>query len=487
MTQIGYKWEPIKDLPEDWEKMESETLRNLSFLWKEQRNKLSSETISLFTTELQRRWAIETGLLERLYELDQGITYTMIELGIDAVDIPHNATNKPPSYVKSLIKDQESVVEGLFDYVKGQRPLTLSYIKEMHSALTKSQKTVEAIDTLGKPVMVPLERGKWKTHMNNPTRADGQIHEYCPPIHVEDEMERLILWHNEHIENGVPPEIEAAWLHHRFTQIHPFQDGNGRIARALATLVFLQKGWFPLVINNEDRSKYIEQLEQADYGDLRPLVSFFIQLAENAFIRALSLSETVISSQRTTENVFKAIQKTISDKASSLHEYNEHAVSLANELISIGFEEFHEINQRLNRLEIKDHDHSFSVSESTNENKHWFRNQLYEIGSRFDYYVNLEKYHKWIRLNLKNNRNCSIVLSIHSVSRNFSGVMAGIMFLEYRERVENNDVTIDGPYPLCDKPYLFTSEDHKENIAASFKEWVHTGLMNGLVMWQQKI
>ena len=33
-------------------------------------------------------------------------------------------------------------------------------------------------------------------------------------------------------------EIEATWLHHRFTQIHPFQDGNGRVARALASLVF---------------------------------------------------------------------------------------------------------------------------------------------------------------------------------------------------------------------------------------------------------
>ena len=43
------------------------------------------------------------------------------------------------------------------------------------------------------------------------------------------------------------PEVEAAWLHHRFGQIHPFQDGNGRVARALATMIFLRAGFVPLV------------------------------------------------------------------------------------------------------------------------------------------------------------------------------------------------------------------------------------------------
>ncbi len=486
MSKSGYKWESIQELPSNWKEMESETLKNLSSLWEEQKIKLNPTAISLFNAKLQRQWAIETGLLERLYELDKGITYTMIEFGIDAIDIPHGATNKPPAYVKSLIKDQQSVVEGLFECIKGNRPLGLSYIKEMHSVLTKSQKQTEAVDTLGNHIMVPLEKGKWKTHPNNPTRPDGQIHEYCPPISVQDEMDKLIQWHNKHVNCGVTPEVEAAWLHHRFTQIHPFQDGNGRIARALATLVFLQNGWFPLVITNENRKEYIDSLEKADYGDLKPLVAFFTQLAKDAFIRALSISETVISSQRTTENVLTAIQKTIFDKTTSNHQYNERAVSLADAMIEISCNEFDEISQRLGTLEIPDSHYSFSVAKSSHDTEHWFRGQIYKIGDAFDYYVNLEKYHKWVRLRLRNRRNCSIILSIHSVSRNFSGVMAGIMFLEYRENVEGY-VNIDGPYALSEKPYLFTANDHKEKISLPFRDWVHTGLMNGLVMWQQKI
>lgn len=483
MSQVGYKWKSIENLPSDWKEMESETLKNLSILWKEQKNKLDIETINLFTAKLKRKWAVETGLLEKLYELEKGITYTMIEFGIDAIDIPHNATNKSPNYVKSLIKDQQFVVEGLFEYVKGNRSLTQSYIKEIHATLTKSQNTTDAVDTLGNHISVLLEKGKWKTHQNNPTRPDGQIHEYCPPIHVQDEIDKLIQWHAEHID--VAPEVEAAWFHHRFTQIHPFQDGNGRVARALATLIFLQSGWFPLVITNENRKVYIDGLEKADYGDLKPLVAFFTQLAKDAFISAISISETLISNQRTTENVLTAIQKTISDKSINIQQHNNRAISLADTIIKIGSTEFNEIAERLN-TKIYDTHYSFSVHESSKISEHWFREQIYKITDNFDYYVNLEAYHKWIRLKLKNSRDCSIILSLHSVSRNFSGVMAAIIFLEYREKIEGY-ISIDGPYSLSEKPYIFTANDDEEKVSLSFKEWVHTNLLNGLVMWQQKI
>ena len=79
-------------------------------------------------------------------------------------------------------------------------------------------------------------------------------------------MDRLLAMHREHGQRGVAPEVEAAWLHHRFTQIHPFQDGNGRVARALATLVMIRAGWFPLVVTDAGRADYIEALEIADGG-----------------------------------------------------------------------------------------------------------------------------------------------------------------------------------------------------------------------------
>ena len=105
-------------------------------------------------------------------------------------------------------------------------------------------------------------------------------------------MDRLIELHEAHV--SVPPEVEAAWLHHRFTQIHPFQDGNGRIARALATLVFVKAGWFPLVVRNEELALYLDALEQADRGDLRELVKLFAGLQKDELIKALSVEPSLI-------------------------------------------------------------------------------------------------------------------------------------------------------------------------------------------------
>ena len=86
------------------------------------------------------------------------------------------------------------------------------------------------IDSLGTRTKTAVLKGEYKKLPNSPSREDGSIHEYCPPVHVALEMEKLVGFHKEHERLGVPPEVEAAWLHHRFTQIHPFQDGNGRVA-----------------------------------------------------------------------------------------------------------------------------------------------------------------------------------------------------------------------------------------------------------------
>ena len=79
-------------------------------------------------------------------------------------------------------------------------------------------------------------------------------------------MDRLVAMHAAH--DDVEAEISAAWLHHRFVQIHPFSDGNGRVARSLATLVLIQRGGFPFVVLRDEKNAYIETLRAADDGDI---------------------------------------------------------------------------------------------------------------------------------------------------------------------------------------------------------------------------
>ena len=285
---MSQEWSPILDYETKPEDLADKELRALSGVWVEQRSRLSeSDSISKFTERLKREWAIETGLIERLYTLDRGITELMIERGVRAAFIPHHVADDP-GHIVAMIGDQEDAVESVFTFVKGDRQLSTSYIKELHQVFTRHQEFVEGRDPSGRKVQVPLIRGDYKRQPNNPTRPDGTIHPYCPPEQVASEMDRLIELHWAH--HDVAPEVEAAWLHHRFTQIHPFQDGNGRIARALATLIFVKADWLPLVVRDSERDRYIDALEAADRGDLKPLVSFFAGLQKREFVNALGIA-----------------------------------------------------------------------------------------------------------------------------------------------------------------------------------------------------
>ena len=240
-TPVHHRWAPIEDY-RSGDDLAVEELRALGLVWQEQRTRLENlEQYRKFEDRLRREWAIETGLIERLYTFDRGITLLLVERGIEASLIPAGQNTDPDSVV-SMISDHEAAVETLFDFIAGGRLLSVSYVKELHALMTRSQEFVEGVDALGRNASTPLLHGEFKKWPNNPSRTDGKLHEYCPPEQVGSEMDRLVALHNQH--EGVAPEVEAAWLHHRFSQIHPFQDGNGRIARALSTLVFIKAGWF---------------------------------------------------------------------------------------------------------------------------------------------------------------------------------------------------------------------------------------------------
>ena len=142
--------------------------------------------------------------------------------------------------------------------------------------MTRNQRTCAGVDQFGKATEVDLLHGEYKRWPNNPVRADGRIDEYCPPVHVDAEMERLIELHLAHEAEGVPPEVSSAWLHHRFTQIHPFQDGNGRMHRCLIHHVLAERRFtppgmvFPVSPVMLDRIDAYRMTLQAHSGPLMP-------------------------------------------------------------------------------------------------------------------------------------------------------------------------------------------------------------------------
>ncbi len=280
----SYLWQPIEDLPENWTNLRSEQLRILINAWKNRVQQLQGSTVlEIFKNGLRREWLSEVDMLEYLYSNDRGTTQIILEKGIE-LSLP-TASSEARLAELSVPKN----IEGLFVFVTKERNLSVFYIKELHQVLTRNQATTLAQGSFGNLIEISLLHGQWKSQSNNPMRPDGFVHQYCPPEQVVSEMERLVEMHNQHLELDVPPEIEAAWLHHRFTQTHPFQDGNGRVARTLASLIFIRQGLFPVVITRHDRQEYINASEAADTGNLTALVKLFSRMQEKILIKGLGL------------------------------------------------------------------------------------------------------------------------------------------------------------------------------------------------------
>ena len=289
---------------------------------------LSEEQVEDFDERLNREWAIETGIVERIYTLDEGTTRLLIEQGIDASLITHDDNGGSPELIAGIIRDHQEAVEWLFDVVRQQRPLSTSFVKELHALMTRKQEYAEGVDMFGRATKIELRRGDYKQRPNNPTRNDGKVHEYCPPERVAAEMDQLIQLHTKHTMQDVPPDLSAAWLHHRFIQIHPFQDGNGRVGRALASLVLIRGGWFPLVVNNKDRSKYIDTLETADAGDLGPLTELIGTIQKRSCRAALSILGEVEREEARLEQMMDAIGEAFESR----DRYLRHETARAKEI-----------------------------------------------------------------------------------------------------------------------------------------------------------
>lgn len=487
------QWQPIEDLPLNWQDLASSELPPLVTVWDEQAERLrTSGEFKTFMERLRREIAIETGIIERLYTLDRGITRLLIEQGINEALIPHGATDRPIRQVVSLIQDQEAAIEGLFDFVGRQRTLSTSYIKQLHQVLTENQDSTEALDPLtGKIIPVRLIRGDWKRQPNNPLRPDGTIHEYCPPEQVASEMDRLIEWHHQHQNQKTPPEIESAWLHHRFTQIHPFQDGNGRVARCLASLVFIQAGWFPLVLTRDDRAAYIAASEQADHGDLQRLINLFSKSQKQAFIRSLGLSEQVLSETRRTQIIIASIaEKLKQNQSASLQERNRKVENFAANLFDIAYIRLQDVANeiKLSVQNLVSNAEVFTIYAPAGDTRSYYhRYQIVEAAKQLGYFANLRNYHTWIQLVINVETSTTILLSFHVLGHEYRGLLVCSACAYHRDNTEEGERNISDIQALSDSPFQFSYADDEGNLIERFKQWLEDVILTGLEYWNKSL
>ena len=184
------------------------------------------------------------------------------------------------------IKGHHEAIDSLLGIVRQEEPLTEADLRELHRVILVEPYQVEARTSDGQPTKRTIQPGQYKTMPNHVETSTGEIHYYATPEETPAKMADLMGWYRREMDKGeLHPLILAATFHYQFVAIHPFDDGNGRMARLLMNLIFMQAGYSPAIIHTEDKNNYLLALEQADTGDLEP---FIVQIG-NELLNSLNL------------------------------------------------------------------------------------------------------------------------------------------------------------------------------------------------------
>jgi len=470
----AHKWQPIAGLPADPKTLTDGELESLRRVWASQKKELiESGALDEFEKRLRREWAIETGVIENVYTLDRGVTRTLIEKGIDAALIPYGATNRDSTLVARIIQDHYDALEGMFDFIGGIRQLSTGYIKELHAALLRNQDTYAVVDQVGRAFEQRLEKGQYKTEPNSPIRPDGLVHEYCPPEHVASEMDRLVAMHSNHDARGVPVEVEAAWFHHRFAQIHPFADGNGRVARAIASLVFIKADWFPLVVKRDDWSRYVENLEKADQGDLRPLVTMFVEAQRNALILASEAAYDIRPISSANEAI-AAVRDRLTQRGKLLRPEWLKAKETASQLVQVASQSLGSVaNQMTREIGNLGKDWRFGVTGALGPTQD---SQRASALQKADQITELGVYSNVVRLSLQGERLDELVLSFHALGPQYRGIIGVAAYSAF-----------EGKEPVTLGTFQINYEEDAGIAQNRFGTWLEGVIVEGLKQWRRTL
>ncbi|MGR3310885.1 MAG: Fic family protein [Candidatus Brocadiales bacterium] len=171
----------------------------------------------------------------------------------------------PSKRTKEEISETYGVAEAI-DYIRKTKDhVSTNLIKKLHKIVFKNSKSFAGnLRGPGIEVVVADSRG-------------NILHRGVPQKHITKLLRELADWYNEN-KKRYHPIVLAAVVHNQFENIHPFQDGNGRVGRLILNNILIKHGLPPLNIELENRFEYYSTLRayQRD-GNLRPTIEFMLR------------------------------------------------------------------------------------------------------------------------------------------------------------------------------------------------------------------
>ncbi len=509
---VSHRWQPIAPLGETG--YDFQEITSLQRQWLRVKRSVETDTphaYAEFTARLTRRWAIETGIIEGVYELDKGITETLVENGIAADHIERVSTNKEPMELMAILRDHQNAVATVNSWIEKELPLTKSFIYLLHSQILNNQHTSPAKDQFGNLFNATLVKGKFKNQPNNPKRPDGTIHEYCPPEHVDSEIENLFCLYNKYsADDKYHPLLLAAWLHHRFEQIHPFQDGNGRVGRAILTWHLARNEFFPIVVSRDDKDEYLDALETADDGDLTPLIDLFVRLEKHTILQALYSDDAaprITPEFQPQSDTIKRFFVGIGDRVERRQSEAEHMRSVNNTALELRRQVQDYLHQKSQEIWEQSGAVGIHIDTRVEEggpdknNEHWYRLHTLETAKHSQHRVNLSEHRYFVKLYLnpsistENTPRLTFVVSLHHTGRRITGIMVATAFaqIEHQDDV-GSTLTFSQASSGFDRsnfkncaadPFTFALDDSVEDISDRFADWTEACFGVALRYWME--
>lgn len=145
------------------------------------------------------------------------------------------------------------------------KPLTERFIRDLHQTLLREDYQVPNLQPGQEGTTYTIHAGIYKTRPNSVRTVTGELFEYASPEETPVLMGELVAWYNQQETAATLSPIQlAALFHYRYIRIHPFEDGNGRIARLLVNYILGKHGYPMLVVKSSDKNQYLSALHQCD-------------------------------------------------------------------------------------------------------------------------------------------------------------------------------------------------------------------------------
>ncbi|KAJ3010074.1 hypothetical protein HKX48_007594 [Thoreauomyces humboldtii] len=256
----------------------------------------SQTSIEAAISQFARHAAISTNVLEGVFSVEGQSWPRLVKRGfiqnsIEGISMASRIQKKQK--IVSILQNTEACFGNLTAVLRDRSLYAEQFVQVIHAKLLSDDNVEISEDDDGRYANL-IPRGKYRrVPCFTQHESKGYETRFCPWKDVSREMS----WYFEQArkilaDENLNPFLAAAWCQFAFLRIHPFADGNGRVARIISSIPLLLAGLPPIVVSAARKSEYFDCLDEADTkGDCSPLADYLKREMDLAIIEIEAMNE----------------------------------------------------------------------------------------------------------------------------------------------------------------------------------------------------